>query len=97
MPYDTKDSRRSMGMLLTHGSKNYSSVQITQINFPHPEKIFNGEYFNLPLWMFDSPSALDHPWKTGDIIEMRSVPEKLADKFSTEIRRDLAEQWRLLK
>jgi len=93
------ESRRSIWYLIQHGSKFYSELNITQHFLPHPEKHFSdGRYFNLPLYMFYSDNAIEHfknsPYK---ITNLRKVPSKIQERFLTQVRIDLAEQWRLSK
>lgn len=94
MPIDTGQSRKSMWYLLAFDSKYRTEVQITQWVLPHPEKTWNSEWFNLPLYMFEGK---DPQFRTGNIPKMRVVPDRIADEFELSVRRDLAEQWQLSK
>jgi hypothetical protein len=96
MPKDSGESRKSLGMVVTSNSVNKKTVELIQETIPHPEKQWNGVWFNLPLWMFESDRALSH-FKTGNIQAMREVPDEILEKLKVDIRRDLAEQWRLSK
>lgn len=56
---------------------------------PHPEKTWNGEWFNLPRWMFDSPKAINRKWHSGNITSMRAVPGYATVVFGNAVRTEL--------
>lgn len=87
MPKDTGASARSIGYQVVINSKNYHEAVIKQINFPHLDKKWNGEWFNLPIWMFNSDRAISHYRKSnGSIISMRNVKSTLQKEFYRRVR-----------
>jgi hypothetical protein len=90
MPKDTGASAESIGYTVLVNSKGMHRVEIIQISYPHPDKTWNKEWFNIPLWMFTSDKAIAHYSRSnGSIMAMRGVIDTLRKEFRVDVERRL--------
>lgn len=88
MPKDTKQSAESIGYQVTINARGLHEARIIQISTPHQDRTWNDEWFNIPLWMFNSPKAIAHYRKSnGSIIAMRGVTDTLRKEFGVDVKR----------
>ena len=93
MPKATSESALSIGYTVVTNNNNYKEAKIVQIFGPHPMKSWDGEWFNVPFWMFESPNAEMHFAKSnGNIEEMRDVPKELQKRFFRRVTVDLSQK-----
>ncbi len=86
MPMKTGESRRSIISVIRKDVEEKTIAVVTQSYIPHPDKLpWKGKIFNLPRWMFESPRALKHRWRSGSISKMRRVPIMAGKRFVQEV------------
>lgn len=95
MPKDSGASARSIGYITSINSKEYHESSIVQIFEPHPDKRWNGEWFNIPWFMFDSDKAINHykNSRNGNVQAMRDVIPMLRSEFYRKINLELHKDW----
>jgi hypothetical protein len=89
MPKNTRASAQSITYRIEKMTTNNKEVVVTQRFQPHPFREWNGQWFNIPKWMFDSPKAIGHHWRNGSIMTMRAIPGMAEVKFRQRIQTDL--------
>jgi hypothetical protein len=88
MPKDTGASAESIGYTVLVNARGMHRVEIIQISIPHPDKVWDNDWFNLPLWMFTSDKAIAHYSKSnGSIMAMRGVVDTLRKEFRADVER----------
>lgn len=86
MPKDTGVSRDSIGYLVTKNSPGWRQTTITEMYSPHPSKTWNNKWFDLPWYMFDSPTkALQQKWRSGSIKNLRQTVPMLKERFEGDL------------
>jgi hypothetical protein len=89
MPKATGNSAASIVYKVERMTPNEKEVVITQGWRPHIDREWHGKWFNVPLWMFESPKAISHPWRNGSITTMRAIPGMAEVMFKQRIKQDL--------
>lgn len=94
MPVNTGDSARSITWATSVNTRGYHEAKIKQEGTPHPDASWDGEWFNIPWFMFDSDKAINHfrHNPSGNIQAMRDVIPMLREQFyrrvTLEINKD---------
>jgi hypothetical protein len=95
MPKDTGSSAQSI-IVSRRDFKGSKALLLTQSFKPHPEKSWNGAWFNIPRWMFRASTSkvVKHYVKSGNVAQMRKAPSMVFKEFKTKIVSRFKYSWR---